>query len=47
MKINDNIDPDLMNHNDYVLQIGKNIDIAFLVLCSHAMDLMFWDEGYD
>jgi len=46
IKIN-GVDPDMMNHNDYFLQIGKNIDIAFLVLCSHAMDLMFWDEGYD
>ena len=33
--------------NDYFLQIGSNIDIAFLILCAHAMDLMFWDVEDD
>jgi len=38
---------DVINMNNYYLQIGRNIDIAFVVLCCHAMDLMFWDESYD
>ena len=29
------------------LQVGRNIDIAFLVLCAHAMDQMFYDKDYD
>ena len=28
-------------------QVGRNIDIAFLVLCAHAMDQMFYDKDYD
>ena len=30
----------------YYLQVGRNIDLAFLVLCCHAMDMMFWDQDY-
>ena len=30
----------------YFLQIGRNIEPAFLVLCTHTMDLMFWDKDY-
>jgi len=33
--------------NVYYLQVGRNIDIAFLVLCAHAMDQMFYDKDYD
>jgi len=33
--------------NVYFLQVGRNIDIAFLVLCAHAMDQMFYDKDYD
>ena len=40
-------DEDSLNHNNYFLEVGRNIDISFLVLCCHAMDLMFWDAGYD
>ena len=36
-----------LNQNSYWLQVGRNIDTAFLALACHAMDLMFWDEGYD
>jgi len=36
-----------LNHNSYWLQVGRNIDMAFLALACHAMDLMFWDETYD
>ena len=28
-------------------KVGQNIDIAFLVLCAHAMDQMFYDKDYD
>ena len=31
----------------FPLQVGRNIDIAFLVLCAHAMDQMFYDKDYD
>jgi len=31
----------------YYLQVGRNIDVAFLVLCAQAMDHMFWEDGYD
>ena len=40
-------DGDSLNHNVYMLEVGRNIDLAFMVLACHAMDLMFWDEGYD
>merc|ERR1712062_869254 len=33
--------------NVYFLQVGRNIDVAFLVLCAHAMDQMFYDKDYD
>jgi len=33
--------------NVYYLQIGRNIDLAFMVLCAHAMDKMFFDKDYD
>jgi len=33
--------------NVYYLQIGRNIDLAFMVLCAHAMDQMFYDKDLD
>jgi len=33
--------------DNYYLQIGRNIDLAFLVLCAHAMDKMFYDKSMD
>ena len=33
--------------HSHILQVGQNIDIAFLVLCAHAMDQMFYDKDYD
>ena len=45
--LNMKVDPDTVNLNNYWLQAGRNIDLAFLVLASHGMDLMFYDESYD
>jgi len=33
--------------NVYYLQVGRNIDLAFIVLCAHAMDQMFFDKDLD
>ena len=41
------VEADNINQNNYWLQAGRNIDIAFLVLAAHGMDLMFYDESYD
>ena len=41
------VEPDTINQNNYWLQAGRNIDLAFLVLACHGMDLMFYDESYD
>ena len=38
--------PESLSTGVYYLQVGRNIDLAFLVLCSHAMDMMFWDTDY-
>jgi len=46
-KVNMKVDPDTINQNNYWLQAGRNIDLAFLVLACHGMDLMFYDESYD
>ena len=46
-KINMKVEPDTINQNNYWLQAGRNIDLAFLVLACHGMDLMFYDESYD
>jgi len=46
-KISNKVDPDSNNQNNYWLQVGRNIDLAFIVLASHGMDLMFYDESYD
>ena len=47
LKISNKVDPDSINQNNYWLQVGRNIDLAFIVLASHGMDLMFYDESYD
>jgi len=39
-------DPESLSTGVYYLQVGRNIDLAFLVLCAHAMDMMFWDTDY-
>jgi len=31
----------------YFLQVGRNIDMAFIVLATHAMDQMFYDKGLE
>ena len=46
-KINNKVEPDTINQNNYWLQAGRNIDLAFLVLACHGMDMMFYDESYD
>ena len=46
-KLNMKVEPDTINQNNYWLQAGRNIDVAFLVLACHGMDMMFYDESYD
>merc|ERR1712106_666523 len=38
--------PESLSTGVYYLQVGRNIDLAFLVLCAHAMGMMFWDTAY-